>query len=208
MTLATMMTLFFSMLILAATPGPGILLVSSKSITHGLIAGLLTSFGIILADIAYIIAVCYGLVYVSQYINSSVKIISVLGGCYLIYLGLKSIFKQPFSAYQPELEKKSSSPCSHLTAGFLVTISNPKAFLFYLSFLPAFINLHSISHYDVLIIIIIACFSIFPTMMTYSWLSFTAGKIGNSQNKNLLYKISGLVICSLGCYMLIRIFAD
>ena len=203
------------MIILAATPGPGILLVTSQTVSNNLRAGFLTTIGIILADIFFILLVSYGLSTLVKSLESLTTIISLFGGLYLIFLGAMS-FKKTYSRHQKEYNKKTPLQKSYfqfLLSGFLITLSNPKAILFYLSFLPAFVDLTRLKHIDVVIIIATAIMTITPTLMFYAWMSHQAIKISQRQRsrqatklswKNIISKISAILIMAVGSYMLYR----
>ncbi|MGH1427948.1 MAG: LysE family translocator [Arenicella sp.] len=207
MTVSSAFALFVSMLVLAATPGPGILLVTSQTTSHGLRAGFLSTLGIIIADIFFILLVAYGLATLAKQIQSLIVIINFFGGIYLVYLGVTSFIKLASANSQrlPNKQPSLKGNINFILSGFLITISNPKAILFYLSFLPAFIDLTRTTHNDVLIIIFIALISITPTMMIYAYISDKATQLSKGkQSRSFISKISSCLIISVGCYMLYR----
>ena len=207
MTVSSSLALFISMIVLAATPGPGILLVTSQTTSHDLRAGFLTTIGIIAADIFFILLVTYGLATLAKQVQSFIAVINFAGGIYLIYIGVKSLIKLPLSNYQTIANQKPTlkGRLNFILSGFLITLSNPKAILFYLSFLPAFIDLTRLTHTDVLVIILIAVISITPTMMIYAWVTHKAVKMSKrKQGRSIITKTSAYLIIGVGCYMLFR----
>lgn len=199
------------MLILAATPGPGVLLVTSQTATHRLRAGLLTTCGIIFADIFFILLVTYGLAALTKNLQFIIIFVNFLGGLYLIFIGVisfKNCLKNKISEHQKTAINNNSSQKSNayfFLSGFLVTLSNPKAILFYLSFLPAFVDLSNLKHSDVVIIMITAIVTIAPTMMIYAWMSNQAAKMSPlKQKESIISKVAAIMLIIVGCYMLYR----
>ncbi len=211
MTFSSTLSLAIAMLILAATPGPGILLVSSQTATHNLRAGFLTTLGIICADIVFILLITYGLASLTKNLQDIMVFINIFGGFYLIFIGFTSLKNKAIAA-QDDLHKNTSYSKKHyfqfLASGFLITLSNPKAILFYLSFLPAFVDINNLRHVDVIIIMLTAIFTITPTMMAYALLSNKAAKLSQQDHSlpraNLITKVSAVLIILVGCYMLYR----
>ncbi len=112
-------------------PGPDFVAVVRSSMTKGASAGLLTTLGVSIGLGLYASLSLLGLSAILveyQWLAWSVR---VLGGCYLIYLGIRLIFAKP----QPvdvtaDAGKPSGNP---LLFGFLVTLTNPKAVVLFTS---------------------------------------------------------------------------
>lgn len=211
MTYSSTLSLAIAMLILAATPGPGILLVTSQTTAHNLRAGFLTTLGIICADITFILLITYGLATLTKNLQDIMVFINIFGGFYLVFIGVSSL-KNKTTKTQDSPNTKNPNSKRHyfqfLASGFLITLSNPKAILFYISFLPAFVDLSNLRHIDVVIIMLTAIFTITPTMMAFALLSNKATKLSRQDPSlklaNLITKVSAILIIFLGCYMLYR----
>ena len=84
-------------------------------------------------------------------------------------------------------------------------MSNPKAILFYLSFLPAFVDLTELTNLDVFIIIFVAVFTITPTMLACAWLTQKAKDLPNNYHGQSKFSvISAFLIIAVGLYMFFR----
>jgi threonine/homoserine/homoserine lactone efflux protein len=121
------------------TPGPAVIYVVTRSISQGRRAGIASVLGVGLGNFMHALAAALGL---SAVIASSALAFSVLkyvGALYLIVLGLKKFFSPA-----TELDEASAFPPARLwqvfTQGFLVGVLNPKTALFFLAFLPQFVD--------------------------------------------------------------------
>ena len=119
------------------TPGQDMILVMSRSVTHGTRAGLATAAGVSVGLVGHTILATLGLgalLRTSQWLFTVIKLV---GAAYLLYLGF-----QLLRTRATELGAESSAPRSHLrlfTTGAASNISNPKIAVFYFAFLPQFV---------------------------------------------------------------------
>ena len=126
-------------LILLLTPGPAVLYITSRSIEQGQQAGIASACGISIGTIFHILATTFGLsilIMKSVFLFNAIKII---GAGYLVYLGIKTYQqKQLFNfdalgSVKPDLKKA-------FLDGIIVNTFNPKAIIFFLAFIPQFLN--------------------------------------------------------------------
>jgi threonine/homoserine/homoserine lactone efflux protein len=125
-------------LVLAATPGPSVLYIVARGINQGRAAALVSVLGIASGDLVHITAAALG---VSALLLSSALAFSVvkyLGAAYLIYLGIHKLSDREL-ANPTQLVKRESLKRIFLQ-GFVVNALNPKAALFFIAFLPQFVN--------------------------------------------------------------------
>lgn len=127
--------------VLAVVPGPGMLYVLARTVQGGRRAGLLSTLGTALAGMVHSLAAAIG---ISALLASSAVAFSLVkwaGAAYLIYLGLRTILERGRAA-QPERGHREVSPVSRsvLAQGFITEVLNPKTALFFLAFIPQFIN--------------------------------------------------------------------
>ena len=169
MSLATIAALFGSLVVLAAIPSVSVLTVTARAAAFGFSHGLLAALGIVVGDIIFILIAVYGLVFVSGLMGEQFFIIQLIGGFYLIWLGI-SLWRQRVKSSDAEKIDESSLGSSFLT-GLLITLGDQKAILFYLGFLPAFIDLTSMTALDTLSIILLAVVGVGGPKVVYAWLA-------------------------------------
>lgn len=180
-----------------ALPGPAVMLTINNSIQRGLLKSLAGISGIALAIllVAIISATSLGIILASSaFAFTAVKLI---GACYLIYLGVK-MWRTNVTAHLPTTINESSL-LKCFVQGFLVSASNPKAIVFFMSIFPQFIDV-SASYvpqfallavtFSVLVIIIHALYALFA--------SLAKSKLSSPTNRRLLNKISGGVFVGFG----------
>ena len=136
--------LFLSVSILInLSPGPDMLYTAARSLSQGIKAGILSALGIFSGCLVHISAAVFGL---SKIIEESVLLFSIIkyaGAAYLIYLGLKSLLRKKHES-NTIASLSSISYRKIFFQGVITNVLNPKVAIFFLSFLPQFIDPHSI----------------------------------------------------------------
>ena len=127
-------------LMLNLTPGNDMLYVIARSTSQGSKAGIVSSLGIMGGCLVHIIAAMAGLSAIIASSAVAFDIIKYMGAAYLIYLGLRSLLsKQQSLSIQTSLRKLSYKKI--FWQGVLTNVLNPKVALFFLAFLPQFIDI-------------------------------------------------------------------
>ena len=124
--------------VLLLTPGPAVLYIVARSIEQGRTAGLVSVLGIHLGTIVHIAAAAVGL---SALIVSSAlafAIVKYLGAAYLIWIGIRTFMAKDLDAEAPVLPAEPLYRA--FRDGFLVNLLNPKTAIFFLAFLPQFVD--------------------------------------------------------------------
>jgi threonine/homoserine/homoserine lactone efflux protein len=127
--------------IIVAVPGPNIMYLIARSVHQGRAAGLASMLGIEAATAIHICAATLGLT--SVLLSSAVAFSAVkyLGAAYLAYLGVRKLLVADEAnrlQIEPERELKGV-----FVQGFLVNLLNPKTALFFVAFLPQFVDTRS-----------------------------------------------------------------
>ncbi len=125
--------------IFAVIPGPAMLFAAAQTLAGGRVCGLMASFGIHLGGYVHVIAAAAGLSVVFHAVPMLYLAIKFAGAVYLISLGL-SLFRDKPSRdiVEPAIEAKSGRPA--FLESITVEVLNPKTALFFLAFLPQFID--------------------------------------------------------------------
>ena len=121
------------------SPGPNFLVVSQQSLNKGLKPGIVTGLGIALGDFIYASAGLFGLASVISLAGWLFSLIKILGGAYLIYIGIKMIVaKKTGSKYH--IDKSPDSLTKSFRLGLLTDLANPKTIIFFASIFSTTIN--------------------------------------------------------------------
>lgn len=124
---------------LVLIPGPIVTLVIANSLRHGTRYGLTTVAGASLGNALLLVATSVGLITVFALLSELFAVIRWIGAAYLIWLGVKA-WREHGEAAQGAVSAAPRSRRAVLGQGFLIAITNPKAIVFYVAFLPQFID--------------------------------------------------------------------
>jgi threonine/homoserine/homoserine lactone efflux protein len=142
MDLLTLLSLMIATFVYAISPGPGLFAVLAISTRFGPIPAIWVSIGHTVGDIIYVALAMLALNALAEVINESMLYVKILGASYLIFIGYQQ-FRSKGISFEPS--SKKSSVIKLLMAGFVVGVTNPKTIIFYLSFLPIFIDLNNLT---------------------------------------------------------------
>ncbi|HJV44246.1 MAG TPA: LysE family translocator [Bacillota bacterium] len=138
---ATLLFFMGTSIILIIIPGPDLIFTVTQGMTNGRRAGVATAMGLSLGNIVHTLAAALGL---SLIIKTSVVTFTMIKSCgaiYLFYIAYKAIKhrKEPIDMSPP----KNSDSKGLFLRGIFMNILNPKVAIFFLTFLPQFVNYQS-----------------------------------------------------------------
>ncbi len=125
-------------LVVLVIPGPGVLYVVARSAAQGYRAGLASVLGLSAGALVHVAAAAIGLSAILLSSATAFGIVKAIGAGYLIYLGLRTIFARGATA-----AIDASTPhslCRLFMDGVVVSVFNPKIAVFFLAFLPQFVE--------------------------------------------------------------------
>lgn len=128
----------FASLVLALTPGPGVLFIVSRTLTQGRKAGLITVAGVALGNLGNALGAGLGLSALFSVSATAFAVVKFVGAGYLFYLGWQTLNKPSTSESVQSVLK--SRTWSLFREGFWVALLNPKTMLFFAAFLPQFMT--------------------------------------------------------------------
>lgn len=139
MSLESAATYLFAIFVFAVTPGPGVFALLARGMSRGFRDCLPMALGMTVSDVFYLILASLGLAAVAEHWGEVFGVIRVLGALYLMYLGYR-LWTAPI-AFDAAVSSARTGVWRGLLQGFLISASNPKVILFYIAFLPTFIDL-------------------------------------------------------------------
>lgn len=192
-------TFILSSLLLLVTPGPDMLAMLGRGIGQGRQAAIVTVFGYALGDLIHTIFAVIGL---SAIIYSSAilfQIIKYIGALYLIYLGIQTIRHK--HQFKLSSESKKIKNGKILRESILSSVLNPKTTLFFLAFLPQFVDLTA-GNVQMQMLILGAIFMMLG-ILAYFPLAYFSGIIGTwiqtrKAIADKLHLITGSIFIGLG----------
>ncbi|GCE45950.1 threonine/homoserine/homoserine lactone efflux protein [Thermosporothrix hazakensis] len=135
--ITTLLLFLTSAMTLLLIPGPAMLYIVTRSAAQGRQIGQISALGIALGDIVQVLAATFGLSALLVSSSLAFSLVKYLGAAYLLFLGLSTLIKRG------KVEQQSIQPVKRSRAflqGLVVEILNPKSALFFLAFLPQFVN--------------------------------------------------------------------
>jgi len=125
-------------LVLLLTPGPGVMYIVARSIGQGSRAGLVSVLGLAAGALVHVAAAAAGMSAILLASATAFGLVKAAGAAYLIYLGIRTLLARGAVAGTEVCTPRSSGRlCAD---GALVSILNPKIALFFLAFLPQFVD--------------------------------------------------------------------
>jgi threonine/homoserine/homoserine lactone efflux protein len=200
MTLVNTFGLLVSMLVLAMLPSVSVLAVSARSASAGFIHGVATTIGIIAGDLIYILLAIFGLALLTKAMGESAYLIKYAGGTYMIWMGIR-LWRASGETASAERQVNASSLLSSFMTGLLLTLADQKVVIFYLGFLPAFINLAGISYLDASIVMAIAIVAVGSVKLAYAFLAHQAGTMFGPKASTLMNRSGSGVMVGAGLYL-------
>jgi threonine/homoserine/homoserine lactone efflux protein len=122
-------------LALLAVPGPAVIYVVTRSLDQGRAAGIVSMLGVETGTFAYALAAAAGLTGLIAASQAGFTVVKYAGAAYLIYLGVQRLLGRE----QPQ-DQVSSARSRLFLRGLLVQLLNPKIAIFFLAFLPQFVD--------------------------------------------------------------------
>jgi threonine/homoserine/homoserine lactone efflux protein len=137
---ATNLGLFtIAALALLVVPGPAVLYIVARSVEQGRLAGFVSDLGIHSATLVHVLAAALGLSALLASSALAFAVVKYAGAAYLIWIGLKKIFGR-VEAGKQESHSNRYGYWQLFRDGFVVNLLNPKTALFFLAFLPQFVE--------------------------------------------------------------------
>jgi len=203
MTALTMFTMAGAMLLLAITPGPGVFATVSRALASGFRRSSFVVMGIVIGDLIFLLFAIFGLSALASVMGNFFAIIKYIGGLYLLWLGFKIWTSRPVGI---EIATSAeTSRLSDLLSGLTITLGNPKVILFYLGFLPTFIDLRTLGGEDIIIIALIVSTVLGSTMLGYGYMAARAKQmIKSERSERIMNRIAGSVMIATGSILLAK----
>ena len=201
MDLFTLLSLTFATFVYAISPGPGLFAVLAISTRYGPIPAVWLSLGHTIGDIIYVALAMLALNVLSDVISNSMLYVKILGASYLIYIGYQQWRSKGISFEQ---SSQKNSTLKLLMAGFVVGVTNPKTIIFYLSFLPIFIDLNNLTVVTEIEVISVIGFTVFFVLSLANIMGIKLRKhIENPTIIKRVNELTGITMILVGCFVAI-----
>ena len=190
--------------IFAISPGPGIVAVLATSVSRGAIIASAMSVGAVCGDMIYLLLAMVSLASIAQGIDEIMLVVRVLGGCYLGWIGYRQMISPPLNAAMTSVSGRSLGIA--WGTGFMISLTNPKVIVFYLSFLPLFIDLGAIDFQQGIKVVVVMYFSVLAGPMVVVAIGKKARDVATGEvSGRWLNRITGLMMIAVGVALIAMI---
>jgi threonine/homoserine/homoserine lactone efflux protein len=196
--------------LLAIAPGPGMLYVLARSLAGGKREGILSALGTFLGGMVHILAAALGVSIILAKSAVAFATVKYVGAAYLCFLGVQMIREvrrekaNPENAIQPDVRRDAQPARNPLWQGVATEVLNPKTALFFLSFIPQFVN-RGAGH---VFLQFVALGTISVAMNTTADLIviMVAGPLGERTRRSATFRrrqrtVTGAIMIGLGTYL-------
>lgn len=189
-------------ILLNLIPGADTMYIVGRSISQGRKAGVYSVFGIITGSLVHTLLVAFGLSIIltkSIVLFNTIKIIGVI---YLVYLGIKMILDKTNVAFQASSNKLNIRKI--YLQGLLTSLTNPKVSLFFIAFLPQFIDTKASGPMPFIILgITFTVTGLLWCLFVAYFSSYVTKKLrGNQKVGMILNKVTGMIFIGMGLKLL------
>ncbi|MEN8239162.1 MAG: LysE family translocator [Actinomycetota bacterium] len=134
----TILVVALASIALVVIPGPAVIYILTRSVSQGRNAGLVSAVGVNLGSSVHVLAAVAGLTVVLASSAAAYTVIKWAGVAYLAWIGVRTLMKDDEDFTQPQLEPTALRKI--FIQGVLVNMLNPKVAIFFLAFLPQFVD--------------------------------------------------------------------
>jgi len=197
--LAQFITIAILHLLALMSPGPDFIMVTRNSLGHSRKAGILTALGLSLGMVIHVAYSLLGLAYIIAQSVVVFNVIKVLGGLYLVYLGIKSLMAKPGEPIATEQNPEPASALSDIGAvriGFLTNVLNPKVTLFFLAVFTQVISAETP-------LVIKVLYAAEMALATFLWFSFVAYMFSHNSVRSRIAKIQKYIDRTFGTILIL-----
>jgi threonine/homoserine/homoserine lactone efflux protein len=199
---AKFMLFLSAAILLAVAPGPGMLYVLSRTLAGGKREGILSSLGTFVGGMVHVFAAAAGVSIILAKSALAFATVKYIGAGYLCFLGIRMMLDARSTTGAPErVTLRSRNP---FWQGIAIEALNPKTALFFLSFIPQFVNHHSGHVFAQFVLLGV----ISVTLNTTADLMVTAlaGPLGNRIRSSVVFRrrqraLTGAIMIGLGTYL-------
>jgi threonine/homoserine/homoserine lactone efflux protein len=198
-----LITFSIAALLLSLSPGPSNLYIMARSLGQGHRAGIAAAGGMAIGSFVYVLASAFGIAAIFIYSPLAYTLLKLGGAIYLIFLGSR-YFLSATTNYNDKQSDKQIRIVTIFRQSIIVELTNPKTALFFLAFLPQFVDpLAGTIAVQLVMLGTVYAFIAFCCDMLVAMLSSKLGEWLSHHQKftQLQERISGSVLIMLGGFI-------
>lgn len=134
----TLLIVAVASLALVVIPGPAVIYILTRSVSQGRNAGLVSAVGVNLGSSIHVLAAVAGLTVLLANSATAYTVVKWTGVAYLAWIGIRTLMADDATFAKPQLEETALRRI--FIQGVLVNMLNPKVAIFFIAFLPQFVD--------------------------------------------------------------------
>ena len=201
MSMLSLFSLALAVFVLAITPGPGVFATVARAMSHGFGQAAAMALGIVCGDLVFLLMALSGLSAIAGFLGDFFLLVRLMGSAYLILLGFRLILTHPeqFPVHPGQEAATGSSFCS----GLAITLGNPKVILFYLGFLPGFLDMRQLEPGSIVLIAATVILVLGSVLLGYAFVAArTSALLNGYRARKNLNRGAGLIMIGTGSVLL------
>jgi threonine/homoserine/homoserine lactone efflux protein len=199
-TTSTLAVFCVAAIALIVVPGPAVTYIVTQSVDKGRRAGLLSALGVACGGLVHVAAAAIGLSALLASSAEAFTVVKLAGAAYLIVIGVRRMLGRD-GAEDEDAEPVPTSNRRVFAQGALVNVLNPKTALFFLAFLPQFVDpeLGSVGLQAAVLGTVFVAMAVISDCTYALAASALAGRLGRSDRaKRMRRLVSGGIFVALG----------
>jgi len=197
--------------LLAIAPGPGMLYVLARSLAGGKREGVLSALGTFFGGMVHVFAAALGVSVILARSAAAFATVKYAGAAYLCFLGVKMILDARKDAHKNDAltvddytAAATAASRNPLWQGAATEVLNPKTALFFLSFIPQFVNRET--GHVFLQFVLLGTFSVVLNTSADLIVILLAGPLGKKIRSSAVFRrrqrtLTGAIMIGLGTYL-------
>jgi len=204
MSFESALSFFVAIFIFGITPGPGVIAILARALAKGAGDCFMLALGMTISDICYLVAACFGLAVIATSWSELFTVIRIVGAGYLIYLGWK-MWNTPIDSEVSQHKPDRKMMAAGFIQGFLISASNPKVILFYIAFLPTFMDLTTLNTYDIVLASFLTLIALMLGLMLIALFASKARTyLQSERSAQRMNQGAGSLMLGAGAYLLTK----
>jgi len=201
MSLESSIAFFIAILVFSVTPGPGVFALLARAMIQDARSCLPLAFGMAVSDVIYLVLASFGLAVIANNYAGVFTLIRIGGAVYLVYLGWK-MWRDRSHLQEGGQTVKRAGTWSLLLQGFVISASNPKVILFYIAFLPTFMDLTVLQPVDIALASVLCLSALMIGLMAIAYgAAWARSYFRSTRAMTGLNRLAGSIMMTAGVYL-------
>lgn len=199
--LSSTFVLFLFMLALAALPSTSVMIVASRSALLGFRHGVAAAAGVVVGDLVFVLLAAFGLAMVAQVLGEGLVWLKYVGCAYLLWFGV-TLWRGDRNV--SELPGGGGGLWSSFLLALSITLGDLKAIFFYLSFLPAFVDLEALTALDLVVLSGVVVMAVGLPKLGYALLATRVLQRTTGRLRQQMRRLLGVALIAVAGYVAAR----